>query len=217
MTERATHRWPALAGRSSAEAATAEASPDLESLKQQARADGYQQGFSEGLAKGEAQAQEQARAQLKTITDALENTRSQLRDRLARVDAELPVLAQALLTCLGVSAIEQAPGFLTELLQDAASRLALDAASLTMVVSADWDLETLPDGVQVDGDLPPRRIEIRSPSAFARLDVAAVVTEVIHDHQVAMTAGEMADEPRDNGPPESKSAARDPTAANPDA
>ncbi|MEM1436377.1 MAG: hypothetical protein AAGG11_20170 [Pseudomonadota bacterium] len=185
MTERATHRWPALAGRAEALGSEAESAPDLAELAQQARADGYQQGFREGLAKGEAQSQEQARAQLAALGDELQNARTQLRDRLNQAGTELPGLLQALLAALAVEAIEQDPDYLHQLLQEAATRLALRAEDLTMVVSADWDGAELPEGVRSDPDLPPRRVEVHGPGAFARLDVTTVVAEVIREHNTA--------------------------------
>lgn len=179
MTPDSTYRWPSLAAGVSAGQPATPAAADSDAERQTARAEGYQQGFEEGLAKGQAQAQADAEQRLSQLTQELTEVREAMARALADAQATLPLLVANLLRALALDGVAQEPAFCEGLLQEAAQRLDLAGDELTLAVGADWASAQPELAPCLDPKLDAGRIELRGQKAFARLDLQALIFEIM--------------------------------------
>ncbi len=183
MTPDSAYRWPSLAGASPPGEPGAEASASPEALRQSARAEGYQQGFEEGLAKGEAQAKAAAQERFAGLAAELTQVREAIAAALADAQRALPALVANLLRALALESAARTPEYCEELLQEAAQRLDLQSTELTLAVGTDWVAAQPELSPYLDAGLDTSQIELRGAKAFARLDLAALIAEVMQEQQ----------------------------------
>lgn len=190
MTPDTAYRWPSLSGALAPGELAPETPASPEALRQAARAQGYQQGFDEGLAKGEAQAKAAAEQRFSGLAAELTAVREALAEAVADAQRALPALLAHLLRALALESAAQTPDFCEGLLQEAAQRLELQGTELTLAVGSEW-VSAQPDlSPYLDASLDSAQIELRGAKAFARLDLAALVAEVMQAQQARENDGD---------------------------